>query len=305
VCKVVVLNLNENQEWLSYVRSSIEPILELEKGKLCQDAEERDKSSDNNSDNNIFDDDFMRNDFGLGDGTGSNDIEKVNGDLLKSPEKRTEDDEDPEDDEKDHKEFFKKMQQCFSSNTSLKRRQSSDHIDIEERQEKEQAYKTTSSVNADLRAHLSGVDEDHKTIKHVPQKRDRSNSNDGFTLPQLPCDEENRDLQNLDNPDFQLDNYKSNEKHEMMFKDVIIEEEDQEELSNFAQKSDRQTSIDINILGIDNGGFGRELELDDVDIDLGDDLQRADGATSDDGKHLTNQLKDFDFFGADILSEAK
>ena len=69
-----------------------------------------------------------------------------------------------------------------------------------------------------------------------------------------------------------MDNYKSNEKPRPIFKDVIIEEEDQEELSNFAQKSERQTSIDINILGIDNGGFGRELELDDVDIDLGDDL---------------------------------
>jgi len=98
---VVVLNLNENQEWLSYVRSSIEPILELEKGKLCKD-EERERSSDNNSDNNIFDDDFMRSDFGL-DGTGANDNEKVNGDLLKSPEKRTEgDEEDVDDDDTDH-----------------------------------------------------------------------------------------------------------------------------------------------------------------------------------------------------------
>ena len=104
---MVVLNLNENQEWLSYVRSSIEPILEMEKGKLCKD-EEREKSSDNNSDNNFFDDDFMRSDFGL-DGTGAND--KVNGDLLKSPEKRTEgDEEDADDDDTDHQKFFKKMQ---------------------------------------------------------------------------------------------------------------------------------------------------------------------------------------------------
>ena len=125
----MVLNLNENQEWLSYVRSSIEPILELEKGKLCQE-EERDKSSDNNSDNNIFDDDFMRSDFGL-EGSGPNDIEK-NGNLLKSPEKRTEGDED-EDDENDHQKFFKKMQECFSSSKSLKTRKSSDHIDIDER----------------------------------------------------------------------------------------------------------------------------------------------------------------------------
>ena len=126
----MVLNLNENQEWLSYVRSSIEPILDLEKGKLCQD-DERDRSSDNNSDNNIFDDDFMRSDFGL-EGNGAND-DKVNGDLLKSPEKRTEGDEDPEDDDNDHQKFFKKMQECFSSNNSLKKRKNSDHIDIDER----------------------------------------------------------------------------------------------------------------------------------------------------------------------------
>lgn len=104
--------------------------MDLEKGKLCQD-DERDRSSDNNSDNNIFDDDFMRSDFGL-DGNGTND-DKVNGDLLKSPEKRTEGDEDPEDDENDHQKFFKKMQECFSSNNSLKKRKNSDHIDIDER----------------------------------------------------------------------------------------------------------------------------------------------------------------------------
>ena len=37
----------------------------MEKGKLCQD-ESKDKSGLDNSDNNIFDDDFMRSDFGMG-----------------------------------------------------------------------------------------------------------------------------------------------------------------------------------------------------------------------------------------------
>ena len=139
----------------------------------------------------------------------------------------------------------------------------------------------------------------------MPQKRDRSDSNDGFTLPNLPCDEENRDISNLDNPDFQLDNYKSNEKQNMMFADIVVEEEDAQELSNFAQQSDKP-SLDINILAGDN--FGLELELDDVDIDLGDmddGVNRAGSMDGDGRKRLENQLKDFDFFGADILSEAK
>ena len=37
----------------------------------------------------------------------------------------------------------------------MSRRKNSDNIDVGERQEKEQSYKTTSEVNADLRAHLS------------------------------------------------------------------------------------------------------------------------------------------------------
>ena len=72
----------------------------MEKGKLCKD-DEKDKSSDNNSSNNIFDDDFMRGDFGFG--SNENESKKDNGNLLKSPEKRMEgDDQDNEDDENDH-----------------------------------------------------------------------------------------------------------------------------------------------------------------------------------------------------------
>ena len=47
------------------------------------------------------------------------------------------------------------MQECFSSNNDRKRRKSKDHIEIGERLQKEQSYKATSSVNANLRAHLS------------------------------------------------------------------------------------------------------------------------------------------------------
>ena len=93
-----------------------------------------------------------------------------------------------------------------------------------------------------------------------------------------------------------------------MFNDIIVEE-DNEDMSNYAQRSEKET-IDINIMGI-GASFGRDLELDDVDIDLGDELQRATSLTSDDNlcnldsKRLEDQLKDFDFFGHEILSEAK
>ena len=80
-------------------------------------------------------------------------------------------------------------------------------------------------------------------------------------------------------------------------------------MSNYAQRSEKET-IDINIMGI-GANFGRDLELDDVDIDLGDELQRVTSLNSDDNlcnldsKRLEDQLKDFDFFGNEILSEAK
>ena len=55
----------------------------------------------------------------------------------------------------------------------------------------------------------------------------------------------------------------------MMFNDIIVEEGN-EDMSNYAQRSEKET-IDINIMGI-GADFGRDLELDDVDIDLGDEL---------------------------------
>ena len=70
----------------------------------------------------------------------------------------------------------------------------------------------------------------------VPRKRDRSGSNENFNLPPLPCLEENRDLQNLENPDFRLDNYKSNEQQTNSSNKMIPEEED-DEASLLAQKS--------------------------------------------------------------------
>jgi hypothetical protein len=72
----------------------------MEKGKLCKN-DERDKSSDNNSSNNIFDDDFMRGDFGFG--TNENESKKDNGNQVSETEKKIDgDEEDNKDDENDH-----------------------------------------------------------------------------------------------------------------------------------------------------------------------------------------------------------
>jgi hypothetical protein len=60
ICKVLTDNLSNNAEWQTYIKNHLDPILELEKGKLCQDDEREDST------NNIFDDDFIRSDFGVG-----------------------------------------------------------------------------------------------------------------------------------------------------------------------------------------------------------------------------------------------
>ena len=60
--------LKDNEEWRSYVSTCLEPITDLEKGKLGQDL---DKKSDREPSNgNIFDDDFIRSDFGIDTSSG-------------------------------------------------------------------------------------------------------------------------------------------------------------------------------------------------------------------------------------------
>lgn len=64
VSKIIVAKLKDNEQWRSHITNYIEPLLELEKGKLCKDEEKQ-----NDSANNIFDDDFMRSDFAVHDST--------------------------------------------------------------------------------------------------------------------------------------------------------------------------------------------------------------------------------------------
>lgn len=84
----------------------------LEKGKLGQGE---DKKSENNSNSNIFDDDFIRGDFG-------NDQD---------------DNDDKKNVEEDHKSFVQKIQDAFSSSPASKRKTGKeDYIDDNERERK-------------------------------------------------------------------------------------------------------------------------------------------------------------------------
>ena len=59
---MIVLKLRDNDEWFTYIQTCIEPIIELEKGKLCQN-DETGSENDTNSHGNLFDEDFMRSDY--------------------------------------------------------------------------------------------------------------------------------------------------------------------------------------------------------------------------------------------------
>lgn len=170
---MVAINLNENAEWISFVRNQIEPIAKLQKGKLCQDHKDGDRSRSDASDNNIFDDDFMRSNFQIDDpvqAEPSGNFDKLGADFNidgLAPSKPSEgqkglkdrklegQDYKIEEDEEDHQKFFKKMQECFSSNLN-RRMKGTDHVDNNERDMKTLAYTAhAGDINDDLRASLS------------------------------------------------------------------------------------------------------------------------------------------------------
>lgn len=55
--------MRDNEEWKTYCQTIIEPIIELEKGKLLQGDDTNNSGSNDSSNGNIFDDNFMRADF--------------------------------------------------------------------------------------------------------------------------------------------------------------------------------------------------------------------------------------------------
>ena len=69
VSRVININLTENEDWQAYFKTHVAPIEESLKQKLGAD-----KDTMNESDNNIFDDDF-RNTFG--DKNTNDDLERA------------------------------------------------------------------------------------------------------------------------------------------------------------------------------------------------------------------------------------
>ena len=64
VCRIVVMNLKDNQQWKEYQNNQLDPLLEMERGKLCQDESRNSGKSGGSS--NFLDDDILRDDdFGF------------------------------------------------------------------------------------------------------------------------------------------------------------------------------------------------------------------------------------------------
>lgn len=190
VSKIIVAKLKDNEQWRSHITNFIEPLLELEKGKLCKEEEKL-----NDSDNNIFDDDFMRSDFAVHDSTTG----------------QNEEDEQKKE-ELDHKKFVKTFQKCFNSkfnDLGLRDMDNENFIEDQERDLKTQQYsQMTDKENEDIRNSLGALsgDDDQGFFQ---KRRDRSASNENYDLPPLPELEDNKDLYQNDDDNYM--NYKSNE----------------------------------------------------------------------------------------------
>ena len=186
-----------------------------------------------NSDNQIFDDDFMRS---------NSDDDKVNPEALQKlsnefdniissidnnksrNDKQTMEEEEDEEDV-DQQKFFKKMQECLSSNLNKKIRvdRTTNMIDTHEREMKQQAFHSMEvGLSDNLRASLKEQVDDTDDINRDPVSltlggRERSASNE-FSLPPLQDFEDHRDLTNLEDQNLNnlMSQYKSNEKGERL-----------------------------------------------------------------------------------------
>jgi hypothetical protein len=289
VCRVITIVLKDNKDWKGYVTNVLDPIIELEKGKLCQQEERDQNSNSSNFDNNIFDDDF------------------INGGAENNAT------DDPED-EDDHHKFFKKMQECFSNNQP-RRRNSSDLIEIGEREEKTKAYAENNSiVKSELRNSLCDDEQEEEPFK----RRDRSTSNENFGLPPLSSFDDNKDLH--DNG--MNINYKSNENGYGSNKAVKSENRfgvnlasSNESLENFEIvdenlgikslgtiesdsspiKIEAASDLDLQIGHLEEivPETPTDLDIDDVDIDLDDDIKDI----------VPEIVPSFDFFAKELLPE--
>lgn len=250
VCRVITIVLKDNSDWKNYVKDVLDPIIQLEKGKLCQQEEKDKESNSSNFDNNLFDDDFINSGAIENNAT-----------------------EEPEEEDEHHK-FFKKMQECFSNSNSKSpnRRNSSDLIEIGERESKTKAYAENNhnDVKAELRNSL--CDEQQEELKF--KRRDRSASNENFGLPPMSTFDDNKDLQDEEQIN---QNYKSNEQS-ITF------------ASNLAAASN---DLELRIGHLGEIQAPPDLDIEDVDIDLDDDQK----------DEVQETVPSFDFFGKDLMPE--
>jgi hypothetical protein len=165
--------LKDNNEWKKYVSDVLDPIIELERGKLG----EKDSPDSSGSDNNIFDDEF------------------INGGLENNAT------EDPSEEDNEHKSFMEKIKQCYSNQALCG--SNCNHIEIGERESKSRAYAEEINMVADELRNSLCDDAGEKNFK----RRDRSTSNENFGLPPLSSDDDYKGLQG----DELINNYKSND----------------------------------------------------------------------------------------------
>jgi hypothetical protein len=275
VCRIIVAKLKDNEEWRTYATNCIEPILELEKGKLGQESDK--KSDKDDSDGNIFDDDFIRSDFGAESNPNYQDQE---------PTKLSQEEEE------DHHKFVQKIQECFSSKllsgADKKSPTSGDFIDDNERDRKQKQFLSMGPLDEKIRTSLSDLSEE----AHFAQRRDRSCSNEGFDLPPLPDLDDNKDLSSGGDLDGILNvNYQSNE---LTTKNVNFypDEENDEEGIDDDKDSDNQFIIE-------NVSTQNQAPSSMFEANEGDDLER------DDDKLEQDLFKNFENYEADILREMK
>lgn len=130
---------------MTFISNQIQPIGQLLKGKLCEE-QNNSTSGFMNSDNNIFDDDFMRSNQDDDKVTPealqklSKDFENaamsIEGNKGSSKQSRNSNPNDNKE-EVDHQKFFKKMQECLSTNLNKRGGNGSNNQDMIETHERE------------------------------------------------------------------------------------------------------------------------------------------------------------------------
>ena len=178
--------MTDNDDWQRFYKEHVEPLTDLTSAKLGAD-----KNDLNESENNIFDADFMDT---LGRDKGGDDLERADNLGGGAGE--------------DGKKFIDSIKQCFSSTLDKNRltnllgnakkvdNEGLGLVDDVERDVKTQLYaqQDENELTEELRNSLTDQGIGEAFPLHSRKSRDRASSNDNFVLPPLPADEDNKDL---------------------------------------------------------------------------------------------------------------